>query len=220
MPALSDTMALVPVKSLDSGKTRLSPILDLHERAALIPAMVEDIFNALAAFGRLPVLVVTGDSRVAKMAESRGFGYLMETACISETTAIEAATRKAGELGAGGTMVVPGDIPLVQPQDFAAMLELAPPRGSLLAPAWDGRGTNAVLRRPYDLFPLRFGNDSFIPHRAAAEKTGHPCAILHNEHLALDVDSPEDLFRFLEYSGAATITRRVLESFHLERRHR
>ena len=120
MPALSDIMALVPVKSLDSGKTRLSPILDIHQRAAMIPAMVDDIFNALAAFGRMPVLVVTGDSRVANMAESRGFSYLMETACVSETTAIEAATRKAGELGAGGTMVVPGDIPLVQPEDFAA----------------------------------------------------------------------------------------------------
>ena len=73
------------MKSLDSGKTRLSPILDIHQRAAVIPAMVEDIFNALAAFGRMPVLVVTGDSRVASMAESRGFSYLMETACISET---------------------------------------------------------------------------------------------------------------------------------------
>ena len=219
MPALSDIMALVPVKSLDSGKTRLSPILDIHQRAAMIPAMVDDIFNALAAFGRMPVLVVTGDSRVASMAESRGFSYLMETACISETMAIEAATRKAGELGAGGTMVVPGDIPLVQPEDFAAVLAAAPLQGSLLVPAWDGRGTNAALRRPHDLFPLRFGNDSFLPHRAAAEKTGLRCAVLHNERLALDVDSPEDLFRFLEYSST-TITRRVLESFHLERRPR
>jgi 2-phospho-L-lactate guanylyltransferase len=216
---MSDVMALVPVKSLDSGKTRLSPLLEAHQRAALIPAMVEDIFNALADFARMRVLVVTGDRRVAGMAESRGFSTLMETECISETAAIEAATRKAGELGAGGTLVVPGDIPLVQPEDFAAVLELAPPQGTLLVPAWDGRGTNAVLRRPHDLFPLRFGNDSFIPHRAAAEQTGRPCAILRNERLALDVDSPEDLFRFLEYP-VPTQTRRVLESFHLGRRPR
>ena len=220
MPVLSDVMALVPVKGLDSGKTRLSPILNVHERAALIPAMVEDILNALAEFARMPVLVVTGDSRVAAMAESRGFHSLMETACISETVAIEAATRKAGKLGAGGTMVIPGDIPLVQPEDFAAVLEAAPPQGSLLTPGWDGRGTNAALRRPHDLFPLRFGNDSFIPHRAAAEQTGLPCAILYNERIAIDVDSPEDLFRFLDYSAITTLTRRVLESFQLERRTR
>ena len=40
---------------------------------------------------------------------------------------------------------MPGDIPLVQPEDFAAVLELAPSQGTLLVP-WDGRGTNAVLR--------------------------------------------------------------------------
>lgn len=219
MPTLSDTMALVPVKSLDTGKTRLSPILEAHERAALIPAMVEDIFNALAAFARMPVLVVTGDPRVAAMAGSRGFSCLMESACLSETAAIEAATRRAGEMGAAGTMVVPGDIPLLQPEDVAELLELAPQQGTLVVPAWDGRGTNAVLRRPHNLFPLRFGNDSFLPHRASAQQTGLPCAILHNERIALDVDSPEDLLRFLAYP-ATTLTRRVAESFHLERRTR
>ena len=212
-----DTMALLPVKSLDSGKTRLSPILEPHERAALIPAMVEDILNAFASFGGMPVLVVTGDARVAAMAESRGFHFLMEETCVSETAAIEAATRKAGELGARGTMVVPGDIPLVQPEDLAAVLEAAPEQGTVLVPAWDGRGTNAVLRTPHDLFPLRFGNDSFVPHRAAAEKTGLPCTILQNERLGLDVDSPADLRRLLAHP-ATTLTHRVLASFDLEKR--
>ena len=217
MPTLSDTMALLPVKSLDSGKTRLSPLLDARERAALIPVMVEDILNAFSAFARMPVLVVTGDTRVAAMAAARGFGALMEQECTSETAAIEAATRRAGELGAAGTMVVPGDIPLLQAEDLAAVLESAPPRGTLLVPAWDGRGTNAVLRRPHNLFPLRFGNDSFLPHRQSAEHTGLPCRILHNERLALDVDSPEDLLRFLAHP-TRTLTHRVVETFQLERR--
>lgn len=214
-----DTFALVPVKSLDSGKTRLSPLLEPRERAALIPAMVEDILNAFAEFGRMPVLVVTGDARVEAMVAARGFDCLMEETCVSETTAIEAATRRAGELGAGGTMVVPGDIPLLAPDDIAQVLSAAPSRGTLFVPAWDGRGTNAVLRRPHDLFPLRFGNDSFLPHRAAAEATGLPCVILHNERIALDVDSPADLFRLLDH-GASGLTRRVLAGFDLGKRRR
>ena len=52
MPILFDTMALLPVKSLDTGKTRLSPMLTPAERAELIPAMVEDIFDAFAEFGQ------------------------------------------------------------------------------------------------------------------------------------------------------------------------
>ncbi len=41
--------------------------------------------------------------------------------------------------------------------------------------------------------------------------------ILRNDRIALDVDSPEDLFRLLD-AGPAGHTSRVLEAFHLERR--
>ncbi len=212
-----DTFALLPLKSLDTGKTRLSPLLDPNERTSLIAAMVTDIMDAFAEFARMPVLVVTGDPRVVALAESRGFHHLLEQTCVSETAAIEAATAMAGELGAGGTLVVPCDIPLLQPDDLAELLDRAPARGTLFVPAWDGRGTNAVLRRPFDLFPLRFGNDSFVPHRAAAEQTGLACVIVSNERIALDVDSPEDLFRLLDY-GATGQTRRVLECLRVEQR--
>lgn len=216
MPA-DRTFAVVPLKSLDTGKTRLAPMLDGRERAALIPAMAEDILDAFAEFGGMPVLVVTGDTRVEKLALVRGFHCLLEESCVSETAAVEAATRWAGELGATGTMVVPADIPLLQPGDIAQVLDAAPRVGTLLVPAWDGRGTNAVLRRPFNLFPLRFGNDSFVPHRAAAEQTGLPCSILHNERIGIDVDSPEDLLRVLEYPARGR-TRRVLESLRPEAR--
>ena len=67
------------------------------------------------------------------------------------------------------------------------------PQDSVLVPAADGRGTNAVLRRPAGLFPLRFGNDSFKPHLAAVQVTRKPCVVLSLPGIALDVDSPADL---------------------------
>lgn len=217
MPQTSDTFALLPLKSLDTGKTRLSPLLDPPERASLIAAMAEDILDAFADFGRMPVLVVTGDPRVVTMANARGFQSLVEQTCVSETAAIEMATARAGELGAGGTLVLPCDIPLLRPEDLAEVIDRSPDRGTLFVPAWDGRGTNAVLRRPFDLFPLRFGNDSFAPHRVAAEQTGLSCVIVSNERIGLDVDSPEDLYRLLDH-GASGRTGSVLESLRLEAR--
>jgi 2-phospho-L-lactate guanylyltransferase len=50
-----------------------------------------------------------------------------------------------------------------------------------------------VLRRPAALFPLRFGNDSFRPHLAAAQATGKPCVVLPLPGIAVDVDNPADL---------------------------
>lgn len=214
---LSDTWALVPIKSLDNGKSRLSPVLEPHERAALIPAMIEDVLDAFAALRAIPVLVVTGDSRVAELADRREMQSLREEVCISETHAIEAATIQARALGAGGTLVVPADIPLVEPEDLRAILECAPGQGTLLVPAWNCRGTNAVLRRPADLIPLHFGNDSFRPHRAAAEQTGLPCVIRHSERIALDLDSPAELRRFLDIPSN-TRTRRLLEKFQVHKR--
>lgn len=73
--------------------------------------------------------------------------------------------------------------------------------GSVLVPAADGRGTNAAFRRPADLFPLRFGNDSFKPHHAAAQATGKPCVVLNFAGIAVDVDNPEDLERLIALPG-------------------
>jgi 2-phospho-L-lactate guanylyltransferase len=63
----------------------------------------------------------------------------------------------------------------------------------VLVPAADGRGTNAAFRRPPNLFPLRFGNDSFKPHLAAAQATGQSCIVLNLPGIAVDVDNPEEL---------------------------
>lgn len=216
MPPLSDTWALLPIKSLDQGKSRLSPVLNPQQRALLIPAMLEDVLEAVVGTLAVTLLVVTGDDRVAQLAASRGIRSFLEEVCISETHAIKTATRHVCSLGAKGTLVVPADIPLVQPADLNAVLESAPEEGTVMVPAWDGRGTNAVLRRPADLFPLRFGNDSFHPHSAAAAQTHLPCVVVQNDRIALDVDSPPDLGRFMDVVSN-TRTRKVVESFHLSR---
>jgi len=49
--------------------------------------------------------------------------------------------------------------------------------------------------------PLRFGNDSFLPHLAAAKATGLPCVVLKLPGIARDVDRPEDLRELASASG-------------------
>ncbi|MBL8291551.1 MAG: 2-phospho-L-lactate guanylyltransferase [Bryobacterales bacterium] len=217
MPGRSDIWAIIPIKDLYNGKTRLSPVLSPPERALLIEAMVDDVLSAFAEYAGMRVLIVTGDPRVAAKAEGLGMETLMEEVCQSETAAVEAATAHAIEQGAGGTLVVPADIPLLRAKDVAGIVEGAPARGTLLVPGWDGRGTNAVIRRPAGLFPLRFGNDSFLPHRAAAEATGYPLVILENDQIGLDLDSPVELRRFLTVDRV-TRTRRVVDTFDLKQR--
>ena len=112
------------------------------------------------------------------------------------------------------TLVIPGDIPLIQSWELEKIIAAAPAEGSVLVPAADGRGTNAIFRRPAGLFPARFGNDSFKPHHAAAQATGKPCVVLSLPGIALDVDNPEDL-RTLAAAPGETRAQRLIRQWDL-----
>ncbi|MGH9492366.1 MAG: 2-phospho-L-lactate guanylyltransferase, partial [Terriglobales bacterium] len=186
-------MIVIPVKSLSNAKKRLSAALEQEERSALATAMLKDVLEAVASWARRPeVAVVTGDAEARWLARQCGFEILDDPEETGESEAVERATLALAARGAESLLVIPGDIPLVQMSELEAIYAAAPPAGTVLASSRDGRGTNAVLRKPASLFPLRFGSDSFVPHRAAATATGLPVVVLSLPGIALDVDTPQD----------------------------
>jgi len=193
---------LVPVKNLSAAKQRLAGVLDQPSRTKLAQAMLHDVLTTLHGWKNRPqVAVVTGDPYAVTLATEFGFDIIADPDNPGETGAIEMATRVCVERGVESTLVIPADIPLIQAWELEAIMKNAPATGSVLVPAADGRGTNAAFRRPADLFPLRFGNDSFKPHHAAAQATGKPCVVLNLPGIAVDVDNPEDLEQLLSLPG-------------------
>jgi 2-phospho-L-lactate guanylyltransferase len=186
-------MILVPVKNLQNAKQRLAHVLDQSSRTALAQAMIHDVLDAVAACANRPeVTVVTNDPFASDLARQLNFQVIRDNN-ISETDAIETATAVCHAQGAESSLVIPGDIPLIQPKELEQIFASAPKTGSVLVPAADGRGTNAALRTPANLFALRFGNDSFKPHLKSANHTGQPCVVLQLAGIALDIDNPADL---------------------------
>jgi 2-phospho-L-lactate guanylyltransferase len=172
-------MILIPVKNLSSAKQRLSSVLSPDERLALAQAMCEDVLEEIAHWrGRPEAAVVTGDPFARELARRLQFEVIADDANPGETGAIEMATVVCHERGERSTLVVPADIPLIESAELEQVLEAAPAGGTVLVPDAARRGTNAALREPANLFPLRFGNDSFLPHLAAAQATGLPCVVL------------------------------------------
>jgi len=195
-------MILIPVKNLSTAKQRLASLLSQPVRTELAQAMLLDMLEVLAAWENCPeVSIVTSDPFACDLAHRFGLEVIADNANRSETDAIEMATRVCELRGVRYTLVIPADIPLIKAWELEKILEIAPEQGSVLAPAADGRGTNAAFRRPAGLFPLRFGNDSFKPHLAAARATGKPCAVLSLPGIALDVDNPSDLRQLTEAPG-------------------
>jgi 2-phospho-L-lactate guanylyltransferase len=203
-------MILIPVKSLAYAKQRLASILDQPTRTRLAQAMLFDVLETLhTCVGSTEVSIVTSDPFALDLAQRFEFQIIPDNANRSETDAIEMATRFCEEQGIDTTLVIPADIPLIQASEIEKILQAAPAEGSVLVPASDGRGTNAVWRRPAGLFPLRFGNDSFKPHLAAARATDKPCLVLSLPGIALDIDNPSDLRQLAEAPGETRAQRLI-----------
>ncbi|MGZ7029882.1 MAG: 2-phospho-L-lactate guanylyltransferase, partial [Terriglobales bacterium] len=142
-------MILVPVKEMSTAKQRLASVLTQEQRTALARTMLKDICAALAEVKPRPVIaLVSNDAFAAGLARHYGFDIIVDNDNLGESDAIAMATVEAQRRGAEFTMVLPGDIPLLRASEVEAVLAKMPEQGSVLVPAADGRGTNAVLRRP------------------------------------------------------------------------
>ncbi|HZC25188.1 MAG TPA: 2-phospho-L-lactate guanylyltransferase [Candidatus Binatia bacterium] len=211
-------MILVPVKNTVGAKQRLAGVLDQPSRTQLAQAMLHDVLTAVHSWKNRPVVgIVTSDPYACRLAEEYNFEVIPDLDNPGETGAIEMATRICVERGEESTLVIPADIPLIEAWELEEIFKRAPESGTLLVPAGDGRGTNAALRRPPDLFPLRFGNDSFKPHHAAALATGKPCIVLQLPGIAVDVDNPSDLQQLISLPGE-TRSQKLARGWALEQR--
>ncbi len=204
---------LIPVKTLSNAKQRLGDAYDQHHRTLLAEAMLRDVLTAVSEVDeRVSVFLVTGDARAAALAADFGFGVVEDRRNESETAAIAMATEYCAELGYDTTIVIPGDIPLITSDELNRVLDAAPPEGVVIVPAYDRRGSNCVLRRPANVIPLRFGNDSFLPHCEAVRRAGKPLIILEMPGIGLDIDHPHELELLLARPGD-THAQRLLRSW-------
>jgi 2-phospho-L-lactate guanylyltransferase len=198
--ASADIWAVVPVKGGAGAKQRLGDAVapDLRRRLAL--AMAEDVLAALAAApGLRGIMVVTADAAARALAERYGTQVLTEGAEAGQTGAVAAAARTLAREGRGAMLTIPGDVPLITPEEVARVIaahDRVP--DFVIAPAHDERGSNAILCAPPEAVPLTFGNDSFRPHLAAARRAGLEPKILRLPGIGLDIDNPADLAAFLK----------------------
>lgn len=210
----ADIWAAVPVKEFVGAKQRLAPMLTPAQRQALAAAMLEDVLAALANAPLAGIMVNTLDPRAAELARHYGARVVTEGARDGHTGAVAAMARILAAEGRAGMLALPGDIPRVTSAEIAAVIAARRPAPSLtIVPAHDERGSNAVLCSPPMVMPLRFGDDSFLPHLAAARALGIEPTIVKLPGIGLDIDQPQDLQAFRDAEPRmATRAAALLES--------
>jgi 2-phospho-L-lactate guanylyltransferase len=164
--------------------------------------------------------VVTGDDKVTALAASLGARVIRERVESGETDAVDFARTQLCQAGREAVLILPGDMPLVRSADIEQLLAQVPAGATapfaLLVPSHDRLGTNALLLAPPDIIKLRFGYDSFSFHMSEVSARGLALRVFENDRIALDIDEPQDLARFLTFEDAAGESRRVARSM-LER---
>ncbi len=131
----------------------------------------------------------------ARLAVQRGMGL---------NTGLDQAREDAEADGVERLVVLHGDLPNLAADDVRALLRPLPAEPAVaIAPDRLGTGTNGLALSPPGVIGFRFGTGSFAAHRTEAQAAGVEPAIVVRPGLAFDLDTPEDLARWLELGSAA-----------------
>jgi 2-phospho-L-lactate/phosphoenolpyruvate guanylyltransferase len=200
---LSRLHVVVPLRTLEGGKSRLGAALDAEEREELIVGMLRHLLAAIAAWGgAADVLVVSPDPAVLSIATAAGARTLLQrTGDLNEGIRLGVADAVTGQ--ATAVLVLPGDLPLVAPDALgrlrdAADAALAAGSGRALVaivPADARNGTNALLLSPPGVIAPAFGPDSLRAHLEAARAANASVQLVDDPALGFDLDTPGDVER-------------------------
>jgi 2-phospho-L-lactate guanylyltransferase len=156
-------------------KTRLSGVLEEHERREFALAMLHDVLSAIRSAGPDPELLATGpvDVGIPTTVDERPLGEAVD-ALLAEGTPVA---------------VVMADLPLATP---GAIERLLATEGEVVLAPGRGGGTNAIVTRHPD-FRVDYHGVSVRDHREIARSIGVDPRTVDSFRLSTDIDGRADL---------------------------
>ncbi|MEL7976514.1 2-phospho-L-lactate guanylyltransferase [Isoptericola sp. F-RaC21] len=219
-------VALVPLRDGVSGKSRLASSLDPDARRRLVAALARHVVAVLlASDGVERVLVVTADAPFVdetldplRHGGSSGSARQFELPRRTQTAApsvgvvpqpadrpglnaaLDVGREAALERGATRLLVAHADLPLLAPDDVAALLAAGAPAPDdaqhrppvVVATDRHLAGTNLLVLPATAAFRFRFGEASRTAHVAEAERAGLRPVVVRRPGTAVDLDTIDD----------------------------
>lgn len=204
---------VIPVKKLNNGKMRLSPMLSKDERKELTLQMLHDVLKTVSSTRAVSeCVIISSDQDALNAAKTAGLTSLREPSPMGINEAVQYANNFCIDKGAVSTLVLPADIPLITQEDIDNMVNASKPDPSVvIIPSARQDGTNALLRRPPEIIATSYDRASYPTHLRYATDKQIRFTILQPETVMLDLDLPQDIDTFMK-RRSSTETYRYLSS--------
>jgi len=194
----------VPHRGLEAAKTRLAPSLSPEERIMLASQLLQRVLKVARQVAD-DVEVISPSRSLAEIVEPSGARLAVQRG-LGLNEGLEQARFQALMDGVETLIILHGDLPNLQPEDITTLLDALPGADDAavtIAPDRAGTGTNGLVLRPPGVIPFRFGVGSFAAHVEEVARVGVPLVAVNRAGLAFDLDTPEDLARWLALGDAA-----------------
>ncbi|MFB0901008.1 MAG: 2-phospho-L-lactate guanylyltransferase [Dehalococcoidia bacterium] len=189
---------LIPIKSPDRAKSRMTESLSSESIQKLVKAMLVDVLTVVTSIKEFyPVVIAPNDSYRSIVQDfsvdyfqDSGLGY---NECIKEFMH-NYALNKSTKL-----LIVPADQPRIKPDILNNIMQFMNSNQIVQVRAQDG-GTGALGLNPFDIMPTLFGIESSTLHHDYAIKNNLRIHEIYDSCLSYDVDKFSDLTLSVEHS--------------------
>lgn len=193
--------AIIPIKPLRRGKSRLSSVLSEDKRERLNQYLLTSTLQCLGKINKIDyILVISYDPSALALAKKFGARTVLENSHTNINRALRKATLAAKAIKSSKILVVPADLPLITGDDLLSVIgESGDHPEIVIVPDRKMSGTNMLLINPIGAIKYDFGEWSFRKHIEQAEIKKINVKICKRKNLSFDLDLPED-WEFLKTS--------------------
>jgi 2-phospho-L-lactate guanylyltransferase len=158
--------------------------------------MLQHVINVLRGSKSLETIsVVSPDPNVLQQVQLWGVHALLEEA-QGHNPALTVAAQKELAAGATALLTLSADLPLLHTYDIQQMIEQSQRYEVVLAPSYEGTGTNALLARPPLAVPYVFGPGSLQRYQAEIQRRSLSSTLYISPGTRFDVDTIDDVNMF------------------------
>lgn len=191
--------AIIPVKPLRLAKSRLASVLTPEQRQRFAETMLRHVLTITREVPLVTgTLVISRDNRVLTIAREYGAKTVQESGQPELNSALMRATHIIASWRSEAVLILPADLPLIEPQDIDGLIRAAGYQQNTVVLATDRNkdGTNALFMRPPGLIDYAYGQGSYHRHAVMARDAGASVLLYESERLVYDIDLPEDIANF------------------------